>query len=603
MAFGKRPEKCATCGSTPPKRQRTQDFQYENLMPGYIRILQVTQEVKGRSARRYLSTYLRPFHVEHLPHFVALSYAWAQAGGSTQTLSCNGRLITVSDHVYTALENLFHDKADASFAIWIDAICIDQKNDNEKSKQVPHMGSVYSLASQVVIWLGPNDLVDQHRRRIEQLAAHVESLSEAPSKAELHEPPFPDQGDEVCIALGSMLSSSWFRRLWIVQELCLGKHVNVLSGHCLITWDSMGVLMRRAVHGSWDKGTEFQALDACRVSLKHNDTNQFMHVLDTLRLQLATKPIDKVYGLLFMLPDVLRNQIKVDYTLEREYWKPYVQLAFLLLQQPIGLLVLSTAPSTGRPAGLPSWCPDWNAASTWRALPTIDDQKNGCGGPLEPLKSPQVRLEIESSHIQVLGFRIDQIFCTIPFQCPEGRWGVQHKQNWNAWQHECLQQLLNMKADTSQTQLLLTHMRNLRINFWEVAKPGEDFGTSTTVSEETWPEIKLSYDEALPSDATTRKLAASYDPNIPRFLDIDGLMEVDRTYIFTEQGRVGRGCTGDRTGDILVVLYTAPALFVLRYEEGSNVATLIGEAYLEGCMDLDTMPSEGRGPDEWFIIG
>jgi hypothetical protein len=53
----------------------------------------------------------------------------------------------------------------------------------------------------------------------------------------------------------------------------------------------------------------------------------------------------------------------------------------------------------------------------------------------------------------------------------------------------------------------------------------------------------------------------------------------------------------------LRTLYTTRNPFLLRYEDGSDVATLVGEAYLDGCMDLETMPSEGRGPDEWFTIG
>lgn len=77
----------------------------------------------------------------------------------------------------------------------------------------------------------------------------------------------------------------------------------------------------------------------------------------------------------------------------------------------------------------------------------------------------------------------------------------------------------------------------------------------------------------------------------------------DRSYFITQHGRVGRGCYQDQPGDILVVLYSATVPFILRYAKDSKVATLIGDAYLYGCMDLDTMPPEGRGPDKWFTIG
>jgi hypothetical protein len=41
-----------------------------------------------------------------------------------------------------------------SFTIWIDAICIDQTNHEEKLNQVRLMGSIYSKASIVYVWMG-----------------------------------------------------------------------------------------------------------------------------------------------------------------------------------------------------------------------------------------------------------------------------------------------------------------------------------------------------------------------------------------------------------------------------------------------------------------
>jgi len=38
--------------------------------------------------------------------------------------------------------------------MWIDAICINQGDDEEKSKQVTRMRDVYKLARRVVVWLG-----------------------------------------------------------------------------------------------------------------------------------------------------------------------------------------------------------------------------------------------------------------------------------------------------------------------------------------------------------------------------------------------------------------------------------------------------------------
>lgn len=39
--------------------------------------------------------------------------------------------------------------------LWVDAICINQQDDEEKSKLVQHMGEIFQSASRVYAWLGP----------------------------------------------------------------------------------------------------------------------------------------------------------------------------------------------------------------------------------------------------------------------------------------------------------------------------------------------------------------------------------------------------------------------------------------------------------------
>lgn len=42
--------------------------------------------------------------------------------------------------------------------LWVDAICIDQSNDEERASQVSRMGRIYSSASETVAWLGKDEL-------------------------------------------------------------------------------------------------------------------------------------------------------------------------------------------------------------------------------------------------------------------------------------------------------------------------------------------------------------------------------------------------------------------------------------------------------------
>ena len=73
--------------------------------------------------------------------------------------------------------------------------------------------------------------------------------------------------------------------------------------------------------------------------------------------------------------------------------------------------------------------------------------------------------------------------------------------------------------------------------------------------------------------------------------------------LMTKHGRLGRGATNTKVGDQICILYSARIPFILRYEDGSNAAKFIGDAYLDGYMNLETMPDEGRGPDQILTIG
>jgi hypothetical protein len=64
----------------------------------------------------------------------------------------NGSKMTVTKNAYLALRDLRYQEKDR--ILWIDALCIDQNDDKERGEQVQQMGSIYSKAERVIIWLG-----------------------------------------------------------------------------------------------------------------------------------------------------------------------------------------------------------------------------------------------------------------------------------------------------------------------------------------------------------------------------------------------------------------------------------------------------------------
>ena len=59
----------------------------------------------------------------------------------------------MTNNLYAFLKN--SRSASQQQTLWIDAICINQQNNNERNRQVMRMPDIYRSASQVMIWLGP----------------------------------------------------------------------------------------------------------------------------------------------------------------------------------------------------------------------------------------------------------------------------------------------------------------------------------------------------------------------------------------------------------------------------------------------------------------
>jgi hypothetical protein len=96
---------------------------------------------------------LEVFDLDNCPPFDALSYFWGDPELSCRIV-CSGLEIGITQNLFFALSRL-RDKAKSNAAkFWIDAICINQGDNIERSDQVTMMQRIYSQAVTVVIWLG-----------------------------------------------------------------------------------------------------------------------------------------------------------------------------------------------------------------------------------------------------------------------------------------------------------------------------------------------------------------------------------------------------------------------------------------------------------------
>lgn len=89
--------------------------------------------------------------------------------------------------------------------LWIDAVCLNQRDDTEKTQQIPLMGRIYSDAKQVHIWLGDDEV--EKAQRAFTIIRHAERGDQ------------PEFDGEETACLVDFFNRLWFTRRWIIQEL------------------------------------------------------------------------------------------------------------------------------------------------------------------------------------------------------------------------------------------------------------------------------------------------------------------------------------------------------------------------------------------------
>lgn len=90
-------------------------------------------------------------YLDNLPEYECLSYTWGDRTDPRQII-LNGVSFDVTRNLEAALRRLRHPIKSRLF--WIDMICIDQKNVEERTHQVNLMQIIYSGCRECLVWLG-----------------------------------------------------------------------------------------------------------------------------------------------------------------------------------------------------------------------------------------------------------------------------------------------------------------------------------------------------------------------------------------------------------------------------------------------------------------
>lgn len=140
---------------------------YDSLpLPPGSRSIRLLELCASKANEPSLAGTLRVANLDASPSFASLSYVWgkereaasssASSASPRHTIMCQGGCtLQITANCYEALWHI--RKRFRAVVIWVDSICINQEDEEEKVGQIPLMQDIYSLAEAVYIWLGPGD--------------------------------------------------------------------------------------------------------------------------------------------------------------------------------------------------------------------------------------------------------------------------------------------------------------------------------------------------------------------------------------------------------------------------------------------------------------
>lgn len=141
--------------------------------------------------------------------YSAISYVWGAPDFTEDLIVDHVYLLRITRNLRDAL--LRFRLKDEPRRLWIDAICINQSDDAEKSKQVTFMSSIYRTASSVLVWLGnfPDGVTSLKELKALSRTAYMRSNDES------------QFDNNVLRHLRTLSDLPWFGRRWVIQELVL----------------------------------------------------------------------------------------------------------------------------------------------------------------------------------------------------------------------------------------------------------------------------------------------------------------------------------------------------------------------------------------------
>ncbi|KAL4892527.1 heterokaryon incompatibility protein-domain-containing protein [Aspergillus ambiguus] len=226
-------------------------------------------------------------------NYMAMSYAWGDSNGPKSTIFVNGHPIEVGYNLAAGLRRFRSmEYFQKGGKLWVDSLCINQRDPEEKADQVQRMGRIYNEAGNIIVWLGEGDEMSDFAIGIlenlskMQRAEYIEVYDNA-------DPVLATAWREIGVvraatalrkfirglarsglpfasellegeAIHSFFNRPYWRRLWVIQELSNGRAgMPIVCGARVTQWRYIrdAAIAYCEILNSWQIGTSRGALN------------------------------------------------------------------------------------------------------------------------------------------------------------------------------------------------------------------------------------------------------------------------------------------------------------------------------------------------------
>jgi hypothetical protein len=556
------------------------------------------------------------------PPYTALSYVWGAKFPCT-TILVNSQAIPVRENLGAVLEHI--REAHRSVSVWVDALCINQQDNEEKFHQVQLMSRIYKSSAEVLAWLGrEEDDSNTAMERLEDIGpkaieAGIQDFRADTDMPNWSRPHVDERLSRLKVSLNRLAESegldlfhpalvplskrTYWSRVWILQEvslpqtlifLCGSKRVDITTfnaGFQFLAFARWTINNRvtfedyrdpqsklRSVSANPPSGAPNRLIGARRryhsetgdrqplVSLLHRTC--FCNVsIDPLK---ATDPRDKIYALLSLASDSDQLRILPDYN--KSPLEVYTDASRALAANG-HVEVLSWCQHPKSIEGLPSWVPDYSQglrqpyAEDGNAMPLFCSS----GSTQFPVLSSTLHPKGHIIHLQ--GIKVDVV------DELGSDWNLEVRVPWG-W--EIAQRLIHEVEDFCKKSILFTNDEqvldaSMRISIADQDFHGSSKSRASSSMRSKYNKIKLMEGFAFDHDAAHYRSAMKFQRGRKAFLSSDG--------------HVGLAPACAEPKDLICIIFGSTTPFILR-ETVKGKHILIGEAYVHGIMDGEWLNQE-----------